>query len=33
LAGDSGVCIRIGGYVSGQIESGTLTKSRTLIYH
>jgi hypothetical protein len=33
LAGDSGVCIRVSGYVSGQIEGGNLKNSQTLIYH
>ena len=33
LAGDSGVCIKVSGYISGQIEGGNLTKSQTLIYH
>jgi hypothetical protein len=33
MAGDSGVCIKVSGYVSGQIEGGNLTKSQTLIYH
>jgi hypothetical protein len=33
IAGDSGVCIKVSGYVSGQIEGGTLSKSQTLIYH
>lgn len=33
IAGDSGVCIRIGGYVSGQVAGGNLKNSQTLIYH
>jgi hypothetical protein len=32
LAGDSGVCIKIGGYISGQIEAGNLKSSETLRY-
>ena len=33
IAGESGVCIRVGGYVSGQVEGGNLKNSQTLIYH
>jgi len=33
MAGDSGVCVKVSGYVSGQIAGGTLSKSQTLIYH
>ena len=31
-AGDSGVCIKFGGYVTGQIEGGSLRSSQTLRY-
>jgi len=33
IAGASGVCIKLGGYVSGQVAGGNLKNSETLVYH
>ena len=33
MAGASGVCLKLGGYVSGQVEGGNVKNSETLVYH